>query len=269
MRHPYFDLPLPLVIGHRGARAHRPENTLPSFAHALALGAQILESDVHCTRDGVPVLIHDPVVDRTTEGSGAVRDLRLEELRRLDAGHRYTPDGGRSFPWRARGVRIPTLEEAFRELPSARFNLELKEDAPGFVEEVVALVARLGREETTLLTAADDALMARLRSEMGHRGSRAAIGAATGDVLGFVKTAVEGGDPPTDSMALQIPATFGGRPLATRELVEHAHAYCVQVHVWTIDEVGEMEALLDLGVDGIVTDYPDRMAGVASKRRHA
>jgi glycerophosphoryl diester phosphodiesterase len=266
MRHPYFDLPGPLVIGHRGAKAHRPENTLVSFEHALQLGAQILESDVHATREGVPVLIHDDRVDRTTDGAGAVRDLTLEELRRLDAGSRYTPDGGRSHPWRGRGVCIPTLEEAFEAFPAARFNLELKEDETGFVERVVETVARHGREDRTLLTAGEDAIMRHLREHMARTGSKAALGAASGDVLGFVRTALEGGAPPPEPMALQIPADFGGRPLVTPALVRHAHAHDVQVHVWTINEPAEMEALLDLGVDGIVTDYPERMAEIARRR---
>jgi len=267
MGHPYLDLPRPIVIGHRGANAHRPENTLPSFEHALELGAQILESDVHASAEGVPVLIHDDDVDRTTDGSGPVRDHTLDALERLDAGYRFTPDGGRSHPWRGRSVRIPTLEQAFRAFPDARFNLELKEDSPGFVERVVAIVAASGREERTLLTAAEDDLMKRLRDELQRTGSRVALGAATGDVLAFVRTALEGGDPPADTLALQIPAGFGGRRLVTRELVQHAHRHGVHVHVWTINEPDEIEALLELGVDGIVTDYPERMAAIAARRR--
>jgi glycerophosphoryl diester phosphodiesterase len=265
--HPFFDLELPIVLGHRGCAGEAPENTLPSFERALATGAAILESDVHLTRDGVPVLIHDEAVDRTTQGRGAVRELSLAELQRLDAGHRFSPDAGRSHPYRGRGVRVPTLEQALAALPGARFNLELKEDVPGMVEETLAVLRAAGREELTLLTAERDGLMARLRAELARGGAGVAQGASAGDVLAFVRAALDGVPPAPGPQALQVPANHDGRPLVTREFVAHAHAHGLQVHVWTIDEPAEMHALLDLGVDGLVTDFPGRMLGVIAERR--
>lgn len=265
MSHPYFDLRIPIVIGHRGCAGHAPENTLPSFERALAEGAGILESDVHVTRDGVPVLIHDDEVDRNTDGAGPVREMSLAELQGLDAGHGFSPDGGASFPFRRQGIRIPTLEEAFAAFPGARFNLELKEDLPELVAGSLEVVARAGREDLTLLTAGEDALMARLRDALVS-GPAVALGACTGDVASFIRSATEGSAPVAGPMALQIPAEFGGRPLVTERLVAHAHRYAVQVHVWTINEPDEMHRLLDLGVDGIVTDFPGRLAGVIAKR---
>jgi glycerophosphoryl diester phosphodiesterase len=264
--HPYFDLPTPIVIGHRGCAGEAPENTLPSFERALAQGAAILETDVHLTRDGVPVLLHDDRVDRVSDGRGPVREQTLAELRALDLGHRFSPDGGASHPFRGRGVRIASLVEAFAACPGARFNLELKEDVPGLVERSLEVIAAAGREPLTLVTAADDALMARLRREIEQRASGVAQGACAGDVLAFVRAALDGKPPPPGPMALQVPADFGGRPLVTRELVGHAHAHGVQVHVWTINERGEMERLLDLGVDGLVTDLPARMVALLRER---
>jgi glycerophosphoryl diester phosphodiesterase len=268
MRHPFFALPRPIAIGHRGSAGDAPENTLESFARALRAGAAILESDVHLTRDGVPVLIHDDDVGRVTEGSGAVRELELAELQRLDAGWRFSPDAG-GHPFRGRGLRIPTLAEALAALPGARFNLELKEDLPGIVERTLAVVREAGREELTLLTAAEDALMARLREVVARATARVAIGASTGDVLDFVRTALTGERPQPGPMALQIPAEFAGRPLATRELVAHAHAHEVQVHVWTVNDPSEMARLLDLGVDGIVSDHPARAVPICRARARA
>lgn len=268
MPHAFFAIPRPLAIGHRGCAGEAPENTLASFERALTAGAAILETDVHLTRDGVPVLIHDDDVSRVTEGSGPVRALSLEELRRLDAGHRFSPDGGRSHPFRGRGLRVPTLAEAFAACPGARMNLELKEDAPGIVERTLECVAEAGREALTLLTAADDALMAKLRERLAREPLGVALGASTGEVLDFVRCAVAGAPPRPGPMALQIPAEFAGRPLATRELVAHAHAHGLQVHVWTINESVEMERLFDLGVDGIVSDFPGR-AAAAARARHA
>jgi len=263
--HPFFALPAPIVIGHRGAAGERPENTLPSFERALADGAAILESDVHLTRDGVPVLIHDDELERCTDGSGRVRDHDVAALKRLDAGYHFEIQTG-AHPFRGLGVRIPTLAEALAAFPNARFNLELKEDVPGMVARSVAAVADAARAPDVLLTSANDALMAELRAHVAAARVDVALGASTGEVARFAVAALRGETPPPGPMALQIPAEFAGRPLATRELVEHAHQHGVQVHVWTIDEPDEMCALLALGVDGIVTNYPARLARLLAAR---
>jgi len=267
MVHPYFDVPVPIVIGHRGCAGEAPENTLAAFESGLAAGAAILESDIHLSRDGVPVLIHDDVVDRVTEGTGSVADLSLDEIQRLDAGHRFTRDGGRTFPFRGRGVRIPTFEEALRAFPGVRFNIEIKSDRPGSVEATVDLVMRNRREASTLLTAAEEPLMSRLRRHLAERDAPLAQGACTADVLAVIRSCADGSKPDTPAMALQIPDEFAGRPLITPALVEHAHRYGIQIHVWTVNETDAMASLLDLGVDGLVTDYPARMLALIAARR--
>ncbi len=267
MRHPYFDLPTPIVIGHRGSAGDVAENTLPSFERALERGAAILESDVHVTRDGVPVLMHDHEVGRTTEGSGRLSELDLEALRKLDAGYRFTPDGGRSHPYRGRGLRVPTLEEALARFPGARFNLELKEPAPGIVQNTLAVIERADREALTLVTSESDELMAELRRRREGREPGVAVGAAAGDVLRFVRSALDGSEPDPGPMALQVPTEFDGRALITRAFVDHAHAHGLQVHAWTINDPHEIDRLLALGVDGIVTDFPGRVAEYLKKRR--
>ena len=266
MRHPFFALPTPIVIGHRGAAGVAPENTLASFRRGLADGAAILESDVHLSRDGVPMLIHDDELSRCTNGSGRVRDHTADELQRLDAAFRWTPDGGRGFPERGRGHRIPRLDETLEALPRARLNLELKEDLPGMVVQTVAAVAKAGRAADVLLTSALDSVMAELREHVAAQGLDVALGACTGEVARVALSALRGEAPEPGPMALQIPAEFAGRPLVTRELVVHAHRHGVQIHVWTIDEEDEMRALLALGVDGIVTDYPARLAALLRAR---
>ncbi len=263
MPHPYLDLPLPIPIGHRGAAGEAPENTLPSFARALETGAAILESDVHLTRDGHVVMHHDASLERTTEAGGALAEHTLAELQALDAGHRCSPDGT-TFPFRGQGVRIPALAEALDAFPDARFNLELKSPEPELVERTLELVAK--RAERTLLAAAEPGIMEAVREEAARRGLDVAIGASAADVLAFVRTALGGSPAPPGISALQVPADFGGRPLVTEQFVEHAHAHGIHVHVWTINEPAEMDRLFDLGVDGIVSDFPGRVAATAARR---
>src|ERR671916_458700 len=113
----------PVNLAHRGASALAPENTIEAFRLAVEAGAGGLELDVHVTRDGHIVVIHDATVDRTTNGTGAVSEMTLEELRRLDAGHNFSPDGGPTRPYRGRGVRVPTLGEVLREFPGVAVNI--------------------------------------------------------------------------------------------------------------------------------------------------
>jgi glycerophosphoryl diester phosphodiesterase len=269
MRHPYFDVPTPTVIGHRGASGELPENTLPAFERALAQGAAILETDVHVTRDGALVLIHDDELGRTTDGQGRIAERTLAELRALDAGHRFDPAGEGAFPFRGKGFRIPTLEEAFERFPGVRWNLELKEHRRDLIEATASTVRRFGCEDRVLLAAAEDAIMADLRAHLARSGLRPAVGASVGDVLAFVRAALDGTPPPLGPMALQVPPEFGGRPLVTARFVEHAHAYGLVVHVWTVNEPAEMNRLLDLGVDGVMSDFPARLAEVVARRRGA
>lgn len=267
MRHPFFALERPLVIAHRGASGELPENTLPAFERAAEQGAVILETDVHRSRDGFVVLSHDPAVERMTGGSGAVEELTLEELRALDAGHRFSPDGGRSFPERGRGHRIPRLSEALEHFPRMRFNVELKRTDAKLVDATLAVIRAAGADERTLLAAGEDATMRLLRERLEASGLRPAMGASTGDVLGFLRALESGGEPPTEPMALQVPPSFGGRELVSRELVDFAHRFDVQVHVWTVNEPDEMRRLLDLGVDGLMSDFPGRLRQVVDERR--
>ncbi len=264
MIHPYFVLPRPVVIGHRGCAGEAPENTLVAFELGLKQGAAILESDVQLSRDGVPLLSHDPDVDRMTEGTGLVADHDFADLVRLDAGHGFEANGEHLF--RGRGLRIPSLANALEAFPDARFNLELKADLPGAVAATLDAVAEAGAAERTLLTAENGRIMEELHRELDARELPAARGASAPEVLAFVRAALDGTPPPAGPMALQVPARFGGEELVTVEFVAHAHAHDLQVHVWTINTVVEMQRLLDLDIDGLVTDFPARLVDVVRRR---
>lgn len=267
MRHPYFDVPRPIVFGHRGASGEAPENTLVAFERALEDGAEIIETDVHVTRDGEVVVAHDDDVARTTDGRGRIAAMRFREVAALDAGYRFSKDGGASHPYRGRGVRIPALREVFRRLPETRFNIEVKANDERLIEGVIGLVAEHDRAHVTLLAAADEATLAAVRAALARRGVAAALGASAADVLAFVRAALGEGAPPKAPMALQIPPRFAGEPLVTPALVDFAHRHDVQVHVWTVNEEDEMRRLLALGVDGIMSDFPGRLRAVVDAER--
>jgi glycerophosphoryl diester phosphodiesterase len=249
----------PLNLAHRGASARAPENTLDSFRLAVEAGAGGLELDVHMSRDGEIVVIHDATVDRTTDGSGTVAGMTLGELRGLDAGYRFSPDGGQTFPYRGRGVRIPTLAEVYAEFPAAYVNIEIKEAQPG-VEKAVMDVLR-GAEERTLVVSNRHGVVTRFRRLCGDRISTGASRREIRDFYLLSRLRLERSySPPYD--ALQVPIDYRGIPLVTPRFLEAAHSRGVRVDVWTINDAGEMRRLLDLGVDVIMTDRPETLTDV-------
>lgn len=255
--HPYFDIPRPHLFAHRGASGLAPENTRVAFERAVELGIRYLEMDCHATADGELVVLHDADLARTTDAEGPVSARTFAELERIDAGHRFSPDGGRTFPFRGKGVRIPRLVEIIAAFPDARINLEVKQAEPSIAEEVVRAVRRAGAERRVLLAAEDEALLAKLRAlDPGT-----ALGSSLEDVVEFVRAGAEGrlDRHRPRGHALQIPPVALGRPLVTPELLAGARHHGVLVHVWTINEPAEMRRLLALGCDGIMSDFPDRL----------
>src|SRR5919202_928306 len=141
----------PTNFAHRGASLRAPENTLEAFQLAAESGAGGLELDSHMTSDRHIVVIHDDSVDRTTDGSGLVRDMSLREVQSFDAGYRFTPDGGATHPYRGRGVRVPKLGEVFREFPNHRVNIDIKEAQPGVEAALLKTISDAGAEDRTLV----------------------------------------------------------------------------------------------------------------------
>jgi len=254
--HPYF-AGAPLLMAHRGGSALAPENTLEAFRRALEWwGADVLEVDVQPTADGEAAVIHDATVDRTTDGSGPVAGLRMAEIRRLDAGFRFTPDGGRTFPFRGRGVRISTLEELLLAFPDARVNVEIKDGRAQ--RRVWETVHDLGATRRVLIAAGARANRSRFG---GYPGPTSASGEEMkAFYLLHLARATRFWRPPVD--AFQMPERYGGLQVLTPRLLRELQARNVAVHVWTIDEEADMRRLLGWGVDGLVTDRPDRLARV-------
>jgi glycerophosphoryl diester phosphodiesterase len=256
----------PVNFAHRGASLRAPENTLEAFRLAVEAGAGGLELDVHMTRDGEIVVIHDATVDRTTDGSGAVAEMTLNELRSLDAGYRFSPDGGYTHPYRGRGVKIPTLTEIYEEFPAAYVNIEIKEAQPGVEEAVAGLIRDASAEERTLVVSNRHGVVRRFRKLSGSRISAGASRREIRDFYLLSRLRLERLHRPAYD-ALQVPVGYKGIPLLTPRFLEAAHAQGVRVDVWTINEPGEMRRLLDLGVDVLMTDRPEALTGVLEERR--
>ncbi len=248
----------PHVIGHRGAAGLYPENTLYGFRRAAEeWRVDMIELDVRASADGHCVVIHDATVDRTTDGTGAVAELTLEELRRLDAGYRFTPDGGRSYPFRGQGIRIPTIGEVLEALPTMRFVVEVKEGrvqrplldallAAGATDRVI--VAGERHEDRTLLFAEYPGPVS------GSVEQLARFSVLTRLRLDWLWA-------PRIDVA-SVPEVWKGRRVVTPKLIRDFHRHGIAVQVWTVNEPEDMERLLDWGVDGIVTDRPDLLREV-------
>ncbi len=253
----------PVNFAHRGASASAPENTLAAFDAAVSAGADALELDVRMTKDRQIAVIHDELVNRTTDGAGAVRGMTLAELRALDAGHRF---GG----YRDAGLTIPTLEETLRRYPDTFVNVEIKGGESDAAEGVLADIAGAGAraESRVLVVSEDGGVIGRFR-ELSE--GRIATGASQREVAAFFlasKLRVAWAlDPAYDS--LQIPPEYKGLAIATPRFIAAAHSRSIVVDVWTINEAREMERLLDLGADGIMTDRPETLSEILARRAEA
>lgn len=251
----------PLLIAHRGGSGLAPENTLPAFLNsAQRWAADMVELDVQASADGRCVVMHDVLVDRTTNGTGPVASKTLAELRELDAGYRFTRDGGATYPFRGAGVRIPTIEEVLEALPSIRITVEVKSgaaQAPLFAairrfnarDRVIA--AGMFDRDRSLFPTYDGAISGSLEDLkpfwMRHR-----VG------LGWLKA------PLCD--VVQIPEVWNGRRLVTPRLARDLRRHGIPLHVWTINEPADMHRLLDWGVEGLISDRPDILGRVLHER---
>jgi glycerophosphoryl diester phosphodiesterase len=254
---------LPLVMAHRGGAGLWPENTMYAFERAVDLGVDMLETEIHSTADNILVLMHDNTVDRTTNGSGPIRAFTLEELKTLDAGYNWTSDGGQTFPFRGSGITVPTLEEVFTALPTARINIDVKQEDPALVEPLCKTIRTCDMTDKVMVASFNSKVLKAFRRVCPE----VTTSAGTGEVALFfmMNMVFLGAAYRPACQAFQIPEYSSGLRVLTKRFVETAHGLNLKVHVWTINEVTDMKRLLALGVDGIVTDYPDRLISLLRK----
>ncbi len=257
---PYLTLEHPLRLAHRGSRVLWPENTAEAFQGAIDLGYRYIETDVRITRDGVVVVFHDATLERTTNGAGAVDRWDLKDLQRLDAAWWFDEASG--YPLRGTGVRIRTLDEVFATWPEAHFNIDLK--GARMEWPVADVIKRHGREKSTLIGSFVGHRVAKFRRIT--RGS-IAVAAGPGNVVAMLAASRLGRTARGPVAAYQIPFDNSALPLDAK-LVAAIHRGGAQVHAWTVNEAADMHRLLDLGVDGIVSDRPDTLNDVLRERGH-
>jgi glycerophosphoryl diester phosphodiesterase len=252
-RHPFLEGPFPRAFVHRGwhlGPLEGMENSLAAFRRAAAEGYHYLETDVHATRDGVVVIMHDPTLDRTTDGSGEVAKLNWAAVRTARVGGREP---------------VCQLSDLLEELPDALVNIDVKADSA--VVPVLDLLKRTSVWPRVCLAAFSEARLQRLRRAAGPRlltsmgpASLAALRLRSVPPLGRITVPIRG-------ELAQLPMQLCGIPVVDRPLVHYTHQRGLEVHVWTVDRAREMHALLDLGVDGLITDRPDVLREVLRARR--
>lgn len=265
-----FEKKRPLVIAHQGGKGLAPSSTMPAFQKARSLGVDVLEFDVHMTSDGHLVAIHDPTVDRTTDGSGKVNDMTLAEIKRLDAGYSFQDEHG-SYPYRGKGVTIPTVEEIFSATsdPDMLYIIEIKHtNDPALYEEIATklwgIIEKFRLEERVIIASFDQNIIDTvLKISRGQALVSAGKKEATKFVLthklflnGLYRPGVD---------ALHFPLKSSGFNLVDKKLIRGAQRRGMQIHYWTVNDPETMGKLLELGADGIMTDYPDRLMKLINK----
>jgi glycerophosphoryl diester phosphodiesterase len=261
--YPFFNHKGVMVIAHQGGEKLRPSNTMPAFEHAVALGVDVLEMDMHATQDGVLVLMHDDTVDRTTDGSGLIQEMTLAEIKALDAGYYWTNDDGQTYPYRGQGITVPTLAEIFQAFPNMPMNIEIKQQSPSIIESFCALIQEYAMAEQVLIPTFHPDTMNEFRAQCPG----VATSMTEPEIRTFFGLNLAGlgalFSPP--GQAFQVPERSGNLQIITPRFVEGAQKRNVAVHVWTVNDPADMERLIETGVDGIITDRPDLLLEILGR----
>ncbi len=254
--HPYYaDRPPVMVIAHQGGDDLWPGNTLFAFQNAADLGVDVLEMDLHITKDNALVLIHDETVDRTTNGSGSVEAMTLAEIKALDAGYDWSPDDSATYPYRGQGITIPTLEEVFQAFPGYRMTIEIKKTERSMAAPFCAQIRQYNMQNRVLVASFHDERMAEFRAECPEVATSSARQETTTFVL--LSKVFLGGLVSPVYYSLQVPEKSSGITVMTAQFIRAARARNLKVEPWTINDPAQMRQYIEWGADGIITDRPD------------
>ncbi len=254
-----------LVFAHRGGGGLYPENTLEAFQNSVNLGVDFLELDIHSTKDGKIVVMHDSTVNRTTNGNGKISEITLADLKKLDAGYNFSTDKGQTFPFRDKNITVSTLAEIFDNFPNKKINIEIKPAETSIIKPFCDLLREKNMTEKVIISSFRQEVLDNFRQSCPE----IATSASSSEIFKFLvyqKLGLAENYRPK-FQALQIPQKFGRFQIVTKNFIESAHKLNLQVHVWTINESVDMKRLIELGVGGIMTDYPDRLLELTTQKR--
>ena len=247
-----------LNIAHRGGNRLRPEQTLLAYQSALDIGADVIEMDFRATSDGELIMMHDQTVDRTTNGTGRVNELTFAQIRALDAGYDFTPDGGATFPFRGQGVQVPTMEEVLARFPGVPMNIEIKaENTADVIAPFVALLDKYDMRPHVLIASFSDSLMFAFR-EAAPDVLTSLSPLEVAQLLVLTPELESLYEPP--ALFVQVPPFQGGTRVLSEALVQKAHRLGLFVHGWDVDD--QMQETIDIGVDGLIVDDPVTLEGI-------
>ena len=263
--HPYYSgiQTRPLVIAHQGGDGLWPGETMFAYQSAVDLGVDVLEMDIHITKDGVLVLMHDETVDRTTDGTGEIESMTLEEIKKLDAGYDWSSDDGVTFPYRGSGLTVATLEEVFTAFPNMHMTIEIKKTNTSMAEPFCQLIREYHMQDKVLVASFHDERLKEFRAECPEVATSSAKNETTIFVL-MTKGFLSGFYSPVFH-SLQVPEESGGITVMTESFVKASHARNLAVEPWTINDEETMRKFIAWGVDGIITDRPDIMMEVLGR----
>lgn len=250
------------VIAHRGFSGRYPENTMLAFEKAAELPIDAIELDVHTTRDGRIVVIHDPSLERTTDRTGRVLDVTYEELRKADAGYRFDPDRNGKYAFRGQGIEVPLLEDVLKRFPGMRFVIEIKQTMPPLEEPLYRLIRKYRLSERVIVASEHTDPLVRFRAMNPLVATNFSGDEARSLYRMFRLHLVNFTKPEGD--AVQIPESYNGRSVITRDFVAALKRKGLTLHIWTVNDPADMRRLIETGVDGIISDFPDRLLEVAA-----
>jgi len=257
------NLPHPLVIAHQGGDGIWPGNTLFAFQQAVKMGVDVIETDIRQTRDGVLVVSHDEKVDGKSNGVGRVADLTYAQLQTLDAAYNWSPESGPTFPYRGKGITYVSLEEVFQAFPDMRFNIDMKQTDPPIYSAFCDLIRKYHMQEKVIAASfshQNTTAFRKLCPEVTTAGDETET-----RTFVFMNFAFLGRWYSPEFKVFQVPVESSGITIMTPHFVRAAHERNLRVDVWTIDDQTEMKRLLEMGVDGIITDRPDRLMALLKR----
>jgi glycerophosphoryl diester phosphodiesterase len=240
------------AVAHRGGSKLRPENTLAAFDHAVSLGADAIELDVHLSRDREVVVIHDPTLDRTTDRSGPVQSLTAAELARADAGYRFDGDG--RHPYRGQGIGVPRLDEVLARYPDLPFIVEVKGEDPAVGLRTLEVLRGAHAYERVIIGGFSHAVLSAIR---GASAALATSASAVEARAAMTRSYFALSPRRTGFRLFQMPFRLRGRQTLRRSFVRAARRAGFPVQAWVVDEADDMRRLIDWGVTGIISDRPD------------